>query len=314
MLIARADPTWVSIKPSQTDPQISAFNTPHWICVDPAILLGENESGVKDRHELLLFLPGTNGHGQGPKAFLETAANLGYHVITLMYPDDVPAANFRNDSNKGAFEEFRMAIIQGGKTPYITVDRADSIESRLTRLLLSLESKRPRENWGQFLQGQAIAWEHIAIAGQSQGGGHAALIAIKHRVARVLMFGAPKDYSTAYDQPAAWYAETPATPLRRFFAINHKQDRQGCDYRQQLENLAALKMDQLASPVDVDNEGPPYRHSHVLITNYPGTTVDSRTAHGTAISNTYKAVFAPVWNYMLTEPTGDGTQLTTDRH
>jgi hypothetical protein len=303
-LAAHAELTWVGIKPSETDPRISTFNTPHWICVNEAVLLGKSEAGIKDRHELLLFLPGTSGHGRGPKEFLETAANLGYHVITLMYPDDVPAASFRNDRNKDAFEAFRMAIIRGGRTPYITVDLTDSIENRLAKLLLCLESERPRENWGQFLQGEGIAWEHIAMAGQSQGGGHAALIAIKHRVARVLMFGAPKDYSIAYDEPAAWYAEIPATPLRRFFAINHMQDRQGCDFRQQLKNLAALKMDRFGAPVDVDNEGPPYRHSRILITNYPGTPVDSKTAHGTAIGNRHKAVFLPVWNYLLTEPTG----------
>jgi hypothetical protein len=299
----QGDPTWLTVLPHSTDPQIRNFNTPHWICVDHELLIGEGHGPDRDRHELLVFLPGTGGHGRGPAAFLETAAALGYRVISLMYPDDVAAAEVcRDDSHPEAFEKFRMAIIQGGSGTGVTILQADSIENRLQKLLIRLQQMRPKEGWSQFLDSDSLAWNRIAFAGQSQGGGHAALIAVKHRVSRVLMFGSPKDYSRALGQPAAWYTEPRATSPACFFALNHSQDRQGCTFRQQLSNLHALGVDELGPMVDVDREVPPYHHSHILVTNYPGTKVDSKTAHGTALAERNKAVFAPAWRYMLTEP------------
>jgi hypothetical protein len=296
---ARAEPTWVPVLPSASDPAIHRFNTPHWICVDRDLLL---QHPAQDRHELLLFLPGTGGHVRGAPALLETAASLGYRCIELMYPDDVAAAQVCwNDPDPGSFEKFRMAIIEGGVSPHITVSRTDSIENRLIKLLQLLEEKRPRENWSMFLRRGAIAWDRIAVAGQSQGGGHAGLIGIKHRVARVLMFGAPKDYSRAARTPASWYREPKATPVAAFFAINHRLDRMGCSFEQQLENLHELGMDKPVPMVDVDHEPPPYKHSRMLTTADPGTWVDSRTAHATALNPKNQQFFRPVWAYFLTE-------------
>jgi pimeloyl-ACP methyl ester carboxylesterase len=294
---ARSEPVWSGVIPKDTDPDIKSFNTPHSICVDRTIIV----DGGGGRHQLLLFIPGTGGHGRGAKAFIMTAASLGYHAIELMYPDDVSASVCDNDYNPKAFEAFRLAIIEGGRSPRMTVSQADSIENRLEKLLVYLEAKRPDERWDQFLNGDQIAWEKIAVAGQSQGGGHAALIAMKHRVARALMFGAPKDYSRAFGSPAAWYSEASATPPAFFFGINHQQDRQACSFPAVLQNQAALHMDRFGPPADVDNQGPPYGHARILTTNYPGTPVDSQTAHGTAIADRNSAVFRPVWVYMLTE-------------
>ena len=53
--------------------------------------------------------------------------------------------------------------------------------------------------------------------------------------------------------------------------------------------------------MNVDSEQPPYRHTRILTTNYPGTAVDSKTALTTAISYKNRAAFRLVWVYMLTE-------------
>ena len=229
-----------------------------------------------------------------------------------MYPDDVAAAEVcRDDPDPNSFEAFRLALIHGGVSPHVTVERTDSIENRLAKLLIHLKQRRPREGWGQFLNGGEIAWERIAVAGQSQGGGHAGLIGVKYHVARVIMFGAPKDYSRAKHQPAPWYTEGKATPLAAFFAINHRQDRQGCTFTEELENLHALGIDQLAPAVDVDQEAPPYRRSRILVTNYPGTQVDSKTAHGTALTDKNQSVFRRTWVYMLTTPIARSSSTTS---
>ncbi len=295
----------IRILPSQTDPEIKAFDTPH--CVYPV-----PEGAANDRHQLLLWIPGTQPPGtesKGPGAagrFCEVARELGYHAIVLKYPNDESASVGREDNDPDVFEKFRMALIEGGHSRYITVSRTDSIENRLIKLLLYLKQNRPAEGWNQFLRDDGnIRWEAIAVAGQSQGGGHAALLGIKHTVARVICFGSPKDYSLALNAPAEWLREKPATPRNRFFAFNHQQDHQACSPAQQLENLRALKLDTFGGPVDVDKEPSPYRHSHILTTNYPGTKLTSKEAHTTGISPRNEAVFGKVWIYMLTEKTGE---------
>ncbi len=292
----------IRILPSETDPAIKSFNSPHCVYL--------NRTGVEDRHELLLWLPGTQPPGTastGPGAagrFCEIAARLGYRAIVLKYPNDESASVGREDSDPEAFEKFRMAIIAGGRSAHITVSRADSIENRLIKLLLYLQEKRPAEDWGQFFtRDGGIRWDVIAVAGQSQGGGHAALLGIKHAVARVICFGAPKDYSLALNAPAVWLRTGSATPKSRFFALNHQQDHQACSPAQQLENLRALQLDTFGPPVDVDREAPPYRHSHILTTNYPGTRISSKDAHTAGINPRNEAVFGKVWVYLLTEKT-----------
>jgi pimeloyl-ACP methyl ester carboxylesterase len=173
-------------------------------------------------------------------------------------------------------------------------------------LLRYLEKHDAPSDWGQFLNADnSIKWEALAVAGQSQGGGHAALIALHHRVARVICTGSPKDYSAALDAPAAWLRIASATPKPRFFAFNHRQDHQGCSPEQQLENLRALGLDKLGPPVDVDHEKPPYRHSRILTTNYPGTKIESGPAHTSVMNPRNEHVFGEVWKYLLTEPTSD---------
>ncbi len=310
--LAHAEVTSFSILPSATDPAIKTFNNPHEIYVNRDIIVDHKDGLAQDRHELLLFLPGTHTkgtpRGQGPVAFCELAADLGYHVVTLMYPDEVAAAQFREASDPNAFEEFRMAIIQGGRTKYISIERSESIENRLVKLLLLLKVKRPKEHWEQFLNNDGtIKWEAIAVAGQSQGGGHAALIGIKHRTARVICTGAPKDFNRKLNAPAAWYGEESSTPKDHFFTFNHRQDPTGCTPKQLSDNLKALKLDAFGLPADVDTEDIPYRHSRILTTGFPAVTVTgeesegAKTAHTSVIATKYADHWKQVWTYLLTE-------------
>jgi pimeloyl-ACP methyl ester carboxylesterase len=147
-----------------------------------------------------------------------------------------------------------------------------------------------------------VAWEKVALAGQSQGGGHAALIAREHEVARVLMFSAPKDYNRQLHKPAPWYRQG-QTPVQRFFAFVHTGDKQGCDFSQQLEIFRDMGM--ASKPVIVDGAAPPYGGAHILLTNYPGRKISSQQAHVAGISNGLRdasgaPLFKPVWTYMLT--------------
>jgi len=295
--------------PSWTDPAIRTFDDPHYIYVNREIVVSQKPDLPPARHQLLLFIPGTHTAGtpptgKGPSEFLKLAANLGYHVVVLHYPNDKPAAVCNLDRDPKAFEQFRNAILAGGSSKHITVERPESLENRLVKLLVHLKDKRPREHWEEFLHDDgSIKWRSMVVAGQSQGGGHAALIAIQHEVARVICTGAPKDYSHALLRPAAWYSEPSATPKSRFFAFNHDQDHMGnCSPAQQAANLEALGLNKLGSPASVDTEPPPYRHTRILQTNCPGHKVAPPEAHATMIANKNAGLFRAAWTYLLTEP------------
>jgi len=223
-----------------------------------------------------------------------------------MYPNDISAAEVcRRDSNPEAFSEFRHGIIEGANTPYISIKRPDSIENRTIKLLEYLDKEDPQYGWGQFLKDGGLNWAKIAVAGQSQGGGHAAWIATKHAVARVLCFGSPKDFSANTHSPAKWYASS-VTPLKRYFAFNNVYDKQGCDYEELRQNLRQLGIEQFGL-AEVDKASPPYRHARVLFTRWPGHAVESKEAHTSVIRDNVvgadgRPIFEEVWRYMLTEP------------
>ncbi|HEY1686702.1 MAG TPA: hypothetical protein VGG19_18220 [Tepidisphaeraceae bacterium] len=304
-----------SVKPSTTDPLIKTFDTPSWVYINRDIVIGHDKKLPADRHQLLLWLVGTGGFGHSAQGFANLAADLGYHVITLMYPDNVPAALCAHDDDPESFEKFRMALIEGGHATYqcgqkeISIDRPESIENRTIKLLLFLQKQRPMEDWGQFLDADGkIKWDAVAIAGHSQGAGHAALIGIKHRVARVICFGGPKDFSKKLDAPAAWYSEQSDTPKERFFVFNHHQDPKGCTPAELLLNLKALGLNETGPTAEVDQDHFPFHHAHVLFTNYPKVTVDgpnsdgARIAHSSVINTNNAKRWKEVWTYMLTAP------------
>jgi hypothetical protein len=310
------DVTTFSILPSVTDPAIQTFDNPHWIYLNRNIVVEHKANLAQDRHELYVFIPGTHEKGKprvskGPFAFCDFAADLGYHVVVLAYPDEIPASVCRNDPNTKTFEDFRTAIIQGGRSKHIDVERSDSIENRLVKLLQHLQKLRPKENWGQFLHDDGTAkWESIAVGGQSQGGGHAALIAIKHRVARVICTGAPKDFNQKANKPAAFYRDISATPKGRYFAFNHFQDYTGDTSPEQLlKNLHALELDAFGPPANVDTEDFPYHHARILMTAYPVVNVTgaqsegSLTAHFSMLNPKNADRWKQVWTYLLTELT-----------
>ena len=285
------------VRPSDTDSAIQRFNLPHRVFFDDS---------VAARGQLLVFLPGTGATTADQDAFGRTAAGIGYHVVYLMYPNDVPAAVCQDDEDENSFESFRREIIAGGdRDPRVNVDRADSIENRIAQLIRWLASNRTSEGWRQFLTEDSLNWPKVVLAGHSQGGGHAQLLAKDHAVARVVVLGSPKDYNTRHARPAAWYGGG-ATPASRMFAFVHEQDSQAISFLQQVENLRASGLTTIA---DTDNLAPPYRGAHVLTTNQGGASTNSGLAHlGLVFDFTLprspdgQPLYRPVWLYMLTTP------------
>ena len=288
------------VKPSDTDKAIDAFDSPHFVYLNRK---------VKPRKQLVVFLPGTGGDGRGGRLVSQTAADLGYHAVSLSYPSSIPAAVCQREDDIDCFEKFRMEIITGeDRSRLISVNRANSIENRLLKLVLYLQRSSPNDGWENFVSGRGeMKWENLVLTGQSQGGGHAPLMAKFNKVARVIMYSSPKDYDVQRGRPAAWYGNG-KTPIDRFFSFNHMQDKQGCDHRQQLEILKTLGSYKFGEPADVDKVRPPYQNSRILVTDYPGTSVTSGEAHTMIMGDARtpkgtdgSPLFKPVWIYMLTK-------------
>ncbi|CAM6003823.1 unnamed protein product [Sphagnum balticum] len=294
-------PGVTSTLPSDTDPGITQFNDPHlsWLPY------------TKPRNELLVFVLGTNGKPRR-LPFLETAAQLGYHVISLMYPCDVAAQQVcPNSDDPNAYMNFRLEIIQGQDlSNAISVSRTDSIENRLRKLIKYLTIHQPGQGWDQYMDNFGEPkWSKIGFAGQSQGGGHAYVISKVHEVARVMMFGSPKDYSHYFNAPARGFDSNTKTPLDRYFAFNHMEDKIGlCNHEQQMEIFRQMGLLALGS-ADADHPQPSYNHAHLIFTD--GQMPDmSEMVHihnfalnnSTVISSNGQPICPPVWKYMLTEP------------
>ena len=280
-----------TVLPSDTDSRIDKFSGDGW---EHSVYFNPSAS---DRKQLLVFIPGTGGKGTGAKDFCALAANDGFHVVELAYPSNISMSTFHNSNDPDAFQKARENVIYG-TAPFKTLDTGEtnSIQNRLIKLLNYLAATYPQENWQQFLVSKGnVDYSKLVLAGQSQGGGHAAFIAMQHEVARVLMFGSPKDFNVHFSQPAKWYSATNATPLNRYFSFVHSaDDHNGCTYEQQLENYKALKLMPRYPIVNVDDTPAPYQHTRLLTSKIP-----TDNPHGSVIGNTG---FRDAWKYMLDEP------------
>ncbi len=280
-----------SVLPSATDRRIDKYSGDgweHWVYFN---------ASATDRGQLLVFIPGTGGKGGGAKGFCSLAANEGFHVVSLAYPSEVSMSTFHNSQDPDAFLKARENVIYG-KVPYAKLDTGvpNSLHNRLLQLLRYLAATYPRESWQPFLrQNGAIDYSRLVLAGQSQGGGHAALLGMQHEVARVLMFGAPKDFNVRFNKPADWFSAPSATPLNRFFSFVHSLDEgHGCTYPQQLENYRAMKLLPQYPVVNVDDTPAPFQHSRLLTSKIP-----TDNPHGSVVAN---EGFRNVWKYLLNEP------------
>jgi hypothetical protein len=280
-----------TILPSLTDSSIDSYTgtgDEHYVYL--------NDS-VKKLNKLFVFLPGTNGRGKNAKFVVPFAASLGYHAISLTYCSDLALAMIcKNNADGNCFSKGRQEIIFGDDVSGAWhVDKANSIENRLQKLLLYLAATYPKDNWKQFLTtANEINWEKICLAGQSQGGGHAAFIAQQKKLGRVIMFASPKDYSTTFHKPAQWLYQKSLTPLNRYFGFVHTADgTNGCTWAEQKEIFTIMGFDALGSWINVDDNLPPYQHTHTVT-----STKAQGFPHGAVIGdNSYEAV----WKYMMME-------------
>jgi hypothetical protein len=249
-------PAPFEVAPAATDPGI-VDDVTHYV-YPPAAPAGK----------LLVFFPGTGGAPLHNTYIVATAAAQGYHAVGLAYVND-QSINLQlcsGSSDPDCPELVRLEILDGtDRTPLVDVDRANSIENRLIKLLQYLDANRPGEGWGGFLDAAGQPrWELMAFAGHSQGAGHAAMIGKLHVVHRVVLFSGT--------EPALWTLQPLATPADRYYGLVHELEDLYAGIVASWSNFGLP-----GSLTNVDTLQPPYGGSHRLQT---GVEPASTTAGG----------------------------------
>jgi hypothetical protein len=285
-----------SIKAIETDSNINWELQNHQVYIN-------NDCTQNDK--LVIHLVGTFGNPASTTYFPTLAANNGFKVINLKYPNGTAAVTACANSNDiNCFQGYRQEIIFGvDSSSIVTVDENNCVINRIEKLVTYLNNNFPSENWDEFLSTPGnLNWSNIVVSGHSQGGGHAAFIAKQFEVNSALMFASPNDYSDFFSAPANWLSLPSATPDSNYFAFGNLFDNV-VDFNKQFENWTAMNLLLQTDSTNVDHTTCNYNNSKVLYTKYETPTGAGN--HSAVITDDFTplsggtATFAPVWEYML---------------
>lgn len=287
------------VAPQVTDPAITTNLSGHYVSIDRS---------VPQKNQLFVFFPGTHGIAANYEVLNNVVAEMGFHAINLTYPNDEAVNSLCGGQNTDldCYANVRLEILDGiDRTPLVNVNRANSAENRIIKLLIHLRNQYPNDNWGQFLiDDSTINWSKIIVSGHSQGGGHAGILGRYHPVVRVVMFAA-MDYNGPARSPANWIAHPEMTPnassADKFWGFSHMRDEAVNFTLLTTRIYPAYGMPQYGDVVNVDGISPPYGNTHSLTSNLDGCpsfhgciAVDSGLVYENGVP-----VYKPVWEYLL---------------
>jgi len=291
---ASADVMYEQVASSLVDANAPTIRSAHLTARDPE---------ARPRQLLAIYLPGTGGTANSEGPILDVLARDGYHAISLDYPNSVTAAVFRPARERRAFDRYREDVVFGGRADdSLTVAPASSIASRISALLLHLAATRGDQGWSQFVEGASVCWPKLVLIGHSQGSGHAAYLAQRRRVEKVLVIAGPQDYLTALRMPAPWLGGASRTPRSRFRTLLHRDD----EYDAQLQLAANRSLHRSTAPPTVFRERLPNtrRAPAIAISERPPTPAEreDKAAHpqrAVAHISLVTQAYAEVWLYLL---------------
>lgn len=284
--------------PADTDPAIDDWLQPHVAMLD---------TSVERRDLLFVFMPGSFGKPENTRLVIENAARQGYFALGLRYPNSWTVNTLCGATGSLAcFEDVRLEIIDGvDRTPLISISRANSIENRLAKALAWLAEAQPEEGWVRFLEGGEPRWDRIIVAGHSQGGGHAPVIAKHREVARVNMFSAPNDFIG--NRLADWLDDAHLTPAERYFGFSHARE---SGHANHLASWDALGLGAFGAAVRGDDAADDFLGSHEIYTEIDPAIDDKE--HGSTASDSAVPLdesgeprHARSWTYLLVAPLAD---------
>ncbi len=257
------------------------------------------------KNTLLVFFVGSFDNPKSLKLFPKLAANNGFHVVVLKYPNNVAAQQACiSSSDASCYYNFRKEIIQGTDlSTEVTVDSINCINNRLLKLLQYLDTEHSNQNWNQYFSGNNVSWNKIIVAGHSQGGGHAALIAKENKVKRCIMFASPNDYSTNFNTPANWVSSSSQTADSLYYGFLSLYD-DVVDFDWQFQSFNLLGMSTFGDTLLIDdlslvNSKTRQLYTKQTITGAGGNHSIVIRDNKTPIDVDGKPVFTNVWEYLL---------------
>jgi hypothetical protein len=269
-----------SISPTTTDKNIQVVHGPHIALYDPT---------ATSRHELVLMIEGTEDLATRMRTIDSCFATMGFHVVSIDYPNNVNTISCRSSTDSSCFDNFRQEIDFGTQvSSMVDVDSANSVVNRFSKLLVYLAAHDPAGGWADFVQGNHPRWDKIIIAGHSQGAGHAAFLGKRFPLAGVVMFSGPQDYFKVLNRPAPWQYRKGMTPPARHFAFLHLKDPYNFTF--QVADVGAVTGFSVADTSMVKPGEPIHSTRHILVNE-----MDSNDPHGATLD----PVFVRVWKYML---------------
>lgn len=272
------------VEPSQTDTNYPTTDKSHYVV----------RNTKKHLNKLLLFIGGSFSSPDDYTFIAEHAALIGFDVINISYPNNIPAASLASSDEQFIFDNYRDEICFGNQvSDVVSVDELNSINTRTLKLVQYLKTTYPEQDWNQYLESNNLDWEKIVIAGHSQGAGHACYLGKNRLAERVVMFSGPNDYSTHFNSPANWLSEEGLTDLNKQYALLHVND-EIISYDFQILNLKDLGiLTPSEEPLLVDNLNPPYNNKNSLSINIPAFSNHNSTVGG-------NAKLPDIWTYLLT--------------
>ncbi|MEL6499349.1 MAG: GC-type dockerin domain-anchored protein [Planctomycetota bacterium] len=300
-----AQPVFRFVDPLDTGPGIveaelpNAGDVPQRHVVAPA--LGE------PRDILLVWLPGS---GAAPTQYLEftrAAAENRLDAVGLVYLSWPPVNDITtNSTDPDLPAAIRTERLFGADaTDVIDVGFANSVENRLVKLLEDQAAAFPGERWASYLLPDGSPdWSRIAVAGHSQGAGHAAFLGKRKSMAGVLILAGPGDFVQDLGT-APWLFEPGATPAARTVAFTHVEDRTAAGF---FSNQRILNLNAFGEVQNIDGLSTQQIRSQMLASTaafpvnsngHAAVVVDDRLARDASGDPIYR----PAWDAMLRVPT-----------
>jgi dienelactone hydrolase len=234
--------------------------------------------------QLVIFL---GGHDNTPIAWRDHGRRLaafGFHAVLPAYNNRWDDCTGQNCNANTRWE----ALVGEDVSTAIVASRADSAEGRVVTILKHLATADAGGDWGYYLDGDALRYERIIIAGISHGAASTGVYAARRGFHRAVM------HSGGWGAPGA----NPLTPVSEWYAFAHTGDDAFTAITQSWKDAKML-----GATTSIDGQSPPYGDAHQLVTSEPSDYPHGSTAvHSSSPKKNGAYVFDPAWKHLYGVP------------
>lgn len=273
-----------------SDPQLYEFEIDP-TAIDPEAMdyvelqYAHLDTRAEPQGKLVFFLSGYTNTPAAWRNFGRHLAGYGFHVVEPHYNNAWTCDDTPNCSEDSRWE----ALVGEDTSSVIVVNRPDSAEGRVVRMLEYLAQEHPGGDWGWYLNDDgSLRYEHVIIAGISHGAASSGLFATRRTFHRVAMHS------------GTWWniGDAPMTPIEAFYALSHQDDEQFPGHVDAWEAGGLL-----GEPTVIEEGAPPFGDSHRLVATTPNGYPHCSTVvspDSPIVDDAY--VFDPGWRVMYGAP------------